>query len=223
MRNYGDEKVLVVPTSFIPHREGVLRRNVHNILEKIAENAVFMLRNQVEGNPAQKQIIPYCTFIHIDDTGTKRIFYAQRSATADRELGGKWTIGLGGHINPEDQFPRQISKYLIQFKNLSLNDQFWRIVLAGAERELDEELQFSWEKVLEIKFGGLVFTAKDLVSKDHLGIWLLLKMADREVKIKKELVRGGFFTDFEFVIFSEWHDFLLSIHTPEQRKAFGFK
>lgn len=220
MRDYGDEKVLIISKDVISFREGVKTKGRRKILKAISENAYFIPRSEAEGNPNVTQIIPYCVLRHIDSDGTKRFFHAQRKAEADRELAGKWTIGLGGHINPNDQIFNHLIKDRDEIADLDINSQFGLILLTCAKRELNEELIFDWEDVKKIEFLGLLMSAEDLVSKDHLGIVLILEMATKNAKVRPEgeMVYGQFLTQLEFLILLDWRDFLLSIHTPEEIK-----
>ena len=96
--------------------------DIERFLEILGQNFQFIPRNEVEGNPRLKQIIPYCILYHKDNKGfpmemkngvVVRFFHAQRKPEADRELQEKWTIGLGGHINPQDSsyYHQLLQKY----------------------------------------------------------------------------------------------------------------
>ena len=151
MRDYGQEKVLVVPWAKIPHWERVIPAS-QEILRLFKNSSLFVLRNKVEGDPSFKQIIPYCVLSYTDRKGITRLFHAQRRLEADRELGSKWTIGLGGHINPEDSSSRQFLKEEVNIVGLTLDDSFDATILSCAKRELDEEVEMIWDDVLEIKY-----------------------------------------------------------------------
>lgn len=222
MGDYGKEEVLVIPTNTIIPWEGVKTKNKWQILETISQNAFLMLRNEAEGNPQVTQIIPYCVLSHTDSEGTKRLFHAQRKSEADRELKGKWTIGIGGHINPEDRVIHSLSKK--QKKIMNLDKDLIPTLLACVKRELSEELVCDRKDVMGVGFICLLMTKADSVSKDHLGVVLKLEMATRNVNVKPdgELAKGFFATELEFLIYLDWHDFLLSIHTPEEIKKYGW-
>lgn len=229
MKDYGDEEVLVVPSNVIISWEGVETRHKEKILEILGQNFSFVLRNKAEGNPEMRQIISYCVLSHTDDKGVTRLFYARRKAEeADRELKGKWTIGIGGHINPEDDCSLRLSKRRREITDLFIDSHFLEILFTCAEREISEEVEINgkvkldWRDVKRVEFVGLLISSEDLVSQDHLGVVLKLEMATQNVKVREtaELSRGGFFTPLEFTIFLDWTDFLLSIHTTEEVERF---
>lgn len=220
MRDYGKEGVLVIPKNVIASWEGVKTKNSEEVLKVIRQNAYFLPRNKAESNPDVTQIIPYCVLSHTDSEGTKRLFHAQRKAIADRELAGKWTIGLGGHINPEDRIFNRLIRKRENVADLNIDNKLSQTLLNCAKRELNEELIFDWEDVKKIEFLGLVMNTEDLVSKDHLGIVLIFEMTTQDVKVRPEgeMAYGQFLTQLEFLILLDWRDFLLSIHIPEQIK-----
>lgn len=220
MRDYGKEEALVIPKGVITSWEGVKIKSRWRILTIIIQNTFFMLRNEAEGNPNITQIIPYCVLSHTDSKGTERLFHAQRKSYADRELKGKWTIGIGGHINPEDQIFNHLIRKREKVANLNINKKLEQTLLNCAKRELSEELILDWRDVKKIEFLGLVMSTKDSVSKDHLGVVLIFEMTTQNVKVRPEgeMAYGQFLTQLEFLILLDWRDFLLSIHTPEQIK-----
>ena len=69
MKDYDNEKVLVVPSNIVIPWEGVETENKEKILETLGQNFSFVLRNEAEGNPEMRQIIPYCVLSHTDDRG----------------------------------------------------------------------------------------------------------------------------------------------------------
>jgi len=220
MRDYGDEKVLIISKDVISSWEGVKTKGRRKILKAVSENAYFVPRSEAEGNPNVTQTIPYCLLCHTDNEGTRRLFHAQRKSEADRELKGKWTIGIGGHINPEDRIFNRLIRKREKVAILNIDNKLDQMLLNCAKRELNEELIFDWKDVEKIKFLGLVMSVEDLVSKDHLGIVLIFEMTTQNVRVRPEgeMAYGQFLTQLEFLILLDWRDFLLSIHTPEEIK-----
>jgi len=218
MKDYGKEEVLIVPADKIPLWKGAKPAS-QEILDILRRHGSMIRRKDAEGNPRLKQIIPYCVLYHVDGKGTRRLFYAQRKSSADRELGGKWTIGLGGHINPKDarRVYRRSREKKITVIGLNVKKTFDRTILNCAKRELNEELEIDWKNVLKIKYLALVFTSSDSVSRDHLAVVLLIKMKTKNVRIKEEeFVAGGFYTEEEFMIYTDFGSMLTWLHeTPE--------
>jgi len=216
MKDYGKEEVLVVSSERIPLWEGVKPAS-QEVIELLRKNSFMILRNKAEGNPRFKQIIPYCVLCHTDKKRRTRLFHAQRKAEADRELSGKWTIGLGGHVTPKDGFPHRFIEKKINIINLATDNPFDVMLLNCAKRELGEEVEMDWNDIIKIKYLALIFTKSDLVSKDHLGVVLMFRLRTKNVRIKKEeFLRGGFFTEEEFLIYTDYGDWLHWLHeTPE--------
>ncbi len=98
-----DEKVLVFPRSLL-EQLGVFQgfspevnRYLPAILEK--KNNSFMARAQAETNPAFKQVIPY---VVITD-GQSVLHYVRGKKAGEQRLVAKGSVGIGGHINNEDE------------------------------------------------------------------------------------------------------------------------
>ncbi|MFA5902818.1 MAG: phosphoesterase [Desulfobacula sp.] len=110
----------------------------------------FFNRKDVEKNPFYKQIIPYIV-LQTRDMKKTAVYNRQGS---EKRLHDLWSIGIGGHINPIDRYER--------------NASFKQILMAGMERELNEEM---CEKPLdEIPvFIGVISEDITDVGKVHLG------------------------------------------------------
>jgi len=98
--------------------------------EHLLEDAFFMERAHAEMNPQYKQIIPYIIvntehgMVETMDEKTYPTFVYQRTPKGqESRLHNMFSIGIGGHINPEDAH----------------EDNLWTFV-NGAMRELQEEL-----------------------------------------------------------------------------------
>ena len=63
-----------------------------------AEHGEFRPRAEAETDPSWKQLIPYLVL-----RDGERIFLMRRTkAGGDERLHDRYTIGVGGHVNPED-------------------------------------------------------------------------------------------------------------------------
>jgi predicted NUDIX family phosphoesterase len=95
------EQVLVVPREAIVPGEGwlgVRREGVDAALAAVAREGRFVLRSLAEQDPGLKQVIPYLV---LRDGG--RWFLMRRTkAGGDDRLHDRWSIGVGGHLNPGD-------------------------------------------------------------------------------------------------------------------------
>ncbi len=104
----------------------------------------------VENDSSYKQIIPYIVLQTMDSDKTA---VYQRQGSEER-LHDLWSLGIGGHINPVDM---DTSK-----------DAFKQILIAGMERELDEELEQMPEHD-QPEFLGVISEDITDVGKVHLG------------------------------------------------------
>jgi len=153
---------------------------------EVVEQAAFVERWLAEEDNSTLQIIPY---VLIYDRHTKEIFSYQRKGGGEKRLEGKYSIGIGGHINDEDKFDeQQIS---------------WDTVFNGAVREVCEEIVVEEENVkTSLHEIGIVFTPSDdggkinkpgpLVGEVHIGIIYGLPV-EHEVSVNEtELVNATF-------------------------------
>src|SRR2546428_6358723 len=96
-----DEEILVVPRRMLIQKpfRGFTRAGIEDYLHRVREYGVFTPRASVEEDPSFKQIIPYLIVRH-----RGRLFLVQRSTEGgETRLHGKYSIGVGGHINRGDR------------------------------------------------------------------------------------------------------------------------
>lgn len=176
---YKEEEVLVVDKKdydFIP--DGLSKLD-HNILNFILDAGKFVKRYNAEYNPEYLQIIPYVLIQHKDT------YFAVKRTGGDERLIGMISLGMGGHINPEDA---------IEGKN---------ILESNIIRELsDEELNIDLDKTVSCEpLGFIRYTnPEDVISQDHMGVFYLLVTEDENVTIKEtDKMVGGFLTKEEII------------------------
>ena len=120
------EKVLCIKRKRLP-AAWVGEKNVMEIAEssffEICDGAGFEFKERgvVETDPSFKQIIPYVVL----QTQDLKLTAAYLRNGSERRLHDLWSVGIGGHINPED---------------CPAHSSFKDVVTAGMMRELDEEL-----------------------------------------------------------------------------------
>jgi predicted NUDIX family phosphoesterase len=118
----------------------------------------------MEGDPAFKQIIPYLVL-----RDGQRWFLMQRTrGGADRRLHDRWSIGVGGHLNPGDAG-----------------------VAGGLAREWREELKAEFAP--DFRFVGLLNDDTTEVGRVHLGVVFEADAVGRPVTVREtDKLRGGF-------------------------------
>ncbi|MCG8563902.1 MAG: phosphoesterase [Desulfobacterales bacterium] len=119
----------------------------------------FVDRPKAEQNPDLKQVIPYIVLQTQDEKETA-IYNRQGSEARLHDL---WSLGIGGHINPED------TDKAMGFKE---------ILMAGMERELSEELASRPREDKPI-FRGIISEDITDVGKVHLGAVFQIRTSDR--------------------------------------------
>ncbi len=152
------EKVLCIqrnqlPPSWVEPRGWVNMSMDQFVTQCTAAEFAFVDRPQAEQNPALKQVIPYIV-LQTRDLSQTAVYNRQGSETRLHDL---WSLGIGGHINPEDN-PKN-NRGEMDFKSL---------VTAGMERELSEELSLrpAGEKPI---FKGIISEDITDVGKVHIG------------------------------------------------------
>ncbi len=166
------ERVLVVPRESIvpaPGWIGVRREGIDEALEVVAREGRFVDRAIAEEDPAHKQVIPYLVLRDGD-----RWFLMRRTrAGGDARLHDRWSIGVGGHLNPGD------------------GD-----VGGGLRREWDEELVAGF--VPPFAPIGLLNDDTTPVGSVHVGIVFVADAAGRPVEIREtDKLTGAFATTNE--------------------------
>jgi predicted NUDIX family phosphoesterase len=168
-----EELVLVVPrvhlfTSSSPAWHGLQSVDYRLYEQLFLQYQEFLPRARMETDSRYKQIIPYLVFTHED-----RYFVMQRRETAtEKRLQGKMSIGIGGHINPQDLAQRSIAEW--------------------GKREFEEEVSFNG--TYDIRPLGLLNDDSNEVGKVHIGIVFLLTGNSADIQIKEELKTGSLMT-----------------------------
>jgi len=196
------EAVLVVPRSAVPHGcqwRGVRKIDLTVLLALIGRTGEYRPRPEMEQDPAWKQVIPYL----ILRDGDQYFLMRRTRAGADQRLHDRWSIGVGGHLNPGD------------------GD-----LLAGLRREWAEELEAAFEP--EFTFVGLLNDDDTDVGRVHLGAVFVADAAGRSVSIRETDKLDGRFATRDDVAavhdgLESWSvlvfDHLEDQHTPADRSA----
>jgi predicted NUDIX family phosphoesterase len=121
----------------------------------------FVKRSKAEEDASYKQIIPY---IILQTMNADKTAIYQRQGSEQR-LHDLWSLGIGGHINPVDMNTKENS--------------FKQILIAGMDRELDEELE-QMPKDDFPEFVGVISEDITDVGKVHLGAVFIIKTQNYE-------------------------------------------
>lgn len=172
----GDERVLVCPTGLL-HEVGYFSGlcleptpYLSALFDPRANS--FRPRGEVEADPGFKQIIPYLIL-----TCQGQVFsYRRGRSQAEERLRGCYSVGLGGHINQQDEHL------------FALGPQTYEETL---RRELAEEVELA--SPYRERCVGLINDDSNEVGQVHLGIVHLFELEQPLVAPREAAItRGGF-------------------------------
>lgn len=135
---------------------GVLEVEAEPYLARARRYGAFRPRRDLEEDPSWKQVIPYL----VVRDGARYLLMRRTRAGGDARLFERYTIGVGGHLNPGD------------------GD-----VLAGLRREWREEIAADFEP--PFRFVGLLNDDEDPVGAVHLGFVYAADAGGRAVAIRE--------------------------------------
>lgn len=162
-----EERVLVVPRDRIMDARGwrgIRLADAERHLDVLATEGRFEPRAEMERDPRFKQVIPYVVLRDGD-----RLFLMRRTrAGGDARLHDRFSIGVGGHLNPGD-----------------------RDVAGGLVREWSEELVADF--VPEFRLLGLLNDDTSDVGSVHLGVVYIAEAGGRPVRVREtDKLEGSF-------------------------------
>ena len=138
--------------------------------QRILDHSIFMRRGDAEINPEFKQSISYCLIVNPQ---SKKIFSYQRadddSKYPERRLHGRWSIGVGGHVEKSD----------------SENPIF-----ESLRREISEEVE-PFHVLGKPEVLGYVNYDENEVSKVHFGLLYLVETDTQEIREKDPEITNG--------------------------------
>ena len=139
----------------------------------------FMPRSLAETDPDFKQVIPY---VVITD-GHSVLHYVRGKKAGEQRLVAKGSIGIGGHVNQEDE-----TLFAFGFGAQAFKD--------AVAREVKEEVSIQGE--FEAKPVGLINDDSTEVGRVHFGVVHLLLCAPDKVKKNEQVI-----TQVEFIPIEE--------------------
>jgi predicted NUDIX family phosphoesterase len=163
------ELVFVVPRTAVMANggwRGIRTSGLEELLEAIEQQGRYEPRDAMECDPAFKQVIPYLVL-----RDGERYFLMRRTrAGRDERLHDRYSIGVGGHLNPGDG---------------GLD--------GGLRREWAEELEADF--VPTFRLVGLLNDDTTDVGSVHLGVVYVADAASRPVAIRETDKLTGRFVD----------------------------
>ena len=162
-----DERVYVVPRSAVVDEAGwygLRTDGLDAFVAALERDGRYERRDRMERDPEFKQVIPYLVL-----RDGERYFLMRRTAAGgDARLHGRYSIGVGGHLNPGD-----------------------RGLLGGLRREWDEELVADF--VPAFRLVALLNDDTTEVGAVHIGAVYVADAAGRRVIIRETDKLSGAF------------------------------
>lgn len=192
-----DELILGLPRVNVPGDldwRGVRATSLDPLLAAAAAHGEYRPRAEAENDPSWKQLIPYLVV-----RDGERIYLMKRTrAGGDARLHDRYTIGVGGHVNPEDGG-----------------------VLGGLQREWAEEIEADFEP--EFQPVGLLNDDENAVGAVHLGLVFEADAAGRTVGIREHQKLSGEFATIDEVAavadkLETWSALLLDFESARRRR-----
>lgn len=164
-----DERVLVVPRAAVPDGAdwyGVRLDGVSAFLDVVGREGRFLDRQAMERDRAFKQVIPYLVL----RDGPRYFLMRRTRAGGDARLHDRWSIGVGGHLNPGDAD-----------------------VFGGLRREWREEVEAAFEP----GFRPIALLNDDTteVGAVHIGIIVVADATGRPVRVRETDKLDGAFVE----------------------------
>jgi predicted NUDIX family phosphoesterase len=164
-----DEQVLVIPRATLmgdPGWLGITKDGLATFEALVQQHGEFRQRAEMELDRAWKQVIPYLVL----RDGPRYFLMHRTRAGTDARLHDRWSIGVGGHLNPGDVDPA-----------------------GGLRREWHEEVAADF--VPEFTLIGLLNDDTTDVGSVHVGAVYVADAAGREVAIRETDKLAGAFAD----------------------------
>jgi predicted NUDIX family phosphoesterase len=161
------EEVLVVPRASLmadPGWHGVTSAGLDRFEQVVARDGQFRARAEMESDRGWKQVIPYLVL----RDGPRYFLMRRTRAGGDARLHDRWSIGIGGHLNPGD------------------GD-----LVGGLRREWAEEIEARFEPEFELV--GLLNDDTTEVGGVHVGAVYVAEAGGRPVTIREtDKLEGSF-------------------------------
>ena len=175
--NKNEQIIMVVPRDILfaeQYFNGFSKADEYDYEKIILKNLTYEKRGLAEVTPSLKQPVGYCLIVNPE---IKKVFAYQRSKKdkeyGEKRLQGKWSWGIGGHMERTDQ---QNSDNPIE---------------ASMLRELREEVSFEGDVTFKVL--GYINDDETPVGKVHFGVLYLILTNATEIHANAhEIAHGGF-------------------------------
>ena len=189
--NKFDEEIVVVKRDVLfaeKYFNGYLSNTEYDFEKRINENYEYLRRGDAEENPEWQQPIPYAILVN---KANKTVYDYQRASdikkAGEKRLHGKWSLGIGGHVDREDG-------------ETSTNP-----IATSLLRELEEETGITSFK--DSRLLGYINQDDNHVGKVHFGILHVIETNEDVIpQLAEEIAHGKFISINELRSFCESED-----------------
>jgi predicted NUDIX family phosphoesterase len=174
-----EESVFAFPTDefwklMTYKKKGLIKGN-SEVLKRIVQNGLFLRRSELEEDPSFKQIIPYAIISYKEPkrSGVRQsqsfYLFKRTSKQAEKRLHNKFSLGVGGHMNPND--------------SMELKEQY---LIDELQRELYEEVKLlNGCFIKNFEFIGFINDDTISVGRVHIGLLYNIDVSNKEVYINE--------------------------------------
>ena len=155
-------------------KKGLIKEN-SEVLKRIVQNGLFLRRSELEEDPSFKQLIPYAIISNKEPkrSGVRQsqsfYLFKRTSKQTEKRLHNKFSLGVGGHMNPNDSMESK-EQYLID----------------ELKREIYEEVKLLNGCLIEdIEFIGFINDDTISVGSVHIGLLYNIHVSNKEVYINE--------------------------------------
>ena len=124
-------------------------------LDALTDRLFFAERDHMEHDSHYKQIIPYLVLRRGAGEQARVLCYQRRTKHSEARLGGLWSVGFGGHVEPIDRTDEKVRSE--------------GLVMATALRELVEETGLAPGRE-SFTMAGYINSDSEDVSSVHFGV-----------------------------------------------------
>ena len=124
-------------------------------MDSLARHLFFAERDYMENNSHYKQIIPYLMLQRGTGDEQRVLCYQRRTKHTEQRLGGMWSVGFGGHIEPLDRSADAVESH--------------GMIMATALREMEEETGLNPGSDA-LSMVGYINSDSEDVSSVHFGV-----------------------------------------------------
>jgi len=196
-----DEFVLAVPSGNIIGR--LAQEPRPELTKEIIHSGYYVRRSWCEENIDWLQLLPYIVFYKRVEGGIMIFVYQRGKGVGEERLAGNYSIGVGGHINPHDQY---------EYGPDAQDHGVRGAILRNIKREVGEEVSMfragseiqitdlpgydeaNFANSITNRMVAFLDYASSKVEKVHLGLFIGIEVpADVEIHTKEpELIDVGF-------------------------------